>query len=483
MAAFFCGKEQHMATTRIIKHYAGKGQTIAGSLAARFDYGLDIKKTGSDGPVRAYGCDHETAEAEFTLAKAQYLATTGRKQKIGSDVLCYQIRQSFKPGEVTPELANEIGYDFAMRWTKGRFAFFVATHTDRKHIHNHIYYNSTSLDCKRKFRDFLGSARAVRRLSDRICFENNLSVVHKPRLKSRGIFKHYGEWLGGNKEPTFKELLKMAVDKVMSQNPGDFESFLLMMADEGFEHKLGRGGVLSFRTTGQERYTRLRPSTLGSGYGLEEIRAAISGGPPIPKIKENNKPVRVNLIIDIQKKMREGKGAAYRKWATVHNLKQMAAALQYLQENDLLRYEDLEAKTETAMARFNTAGEKLKQTEASIKRNVRLKKATVDYAKTRPVFQEYKKQKYSRKFLVEHEADIAIYRSAQAEMKELLQGAKLPKMDELKTEWQTLQTTNKSQYAEYKAAQKDMRGVITVKANIDHLLGIDGKDKHKEMEK
>ena len=97
---------------------------------------------------------------------------TGREQKRDADVLCYQIRQSFKPGEITPEEANRIGYETAMRWTKGRHAFFVATHTDKAHIHNHIYYNAIALDCSRKYRDFLGSGRALRRLSGRVCMGN-----------------------------------------------------------------------------------------------------------------------------------------------------------------------------------------------------------------------------------------------------------------------------------------------------------------------
>ena len=162
------------------------GPTIAQSLKERFDYGKNPNKTEGGELISSYGCDHMTADAEFLLSKAKYKAATGREQRRDADVLCYQIRQSFKPGEITPEEANRIGYEMAMRWTKGKYAFFVATHTDKAHIHNHIYYNSTSLDCTRKFRDFIGSGRAVRRLSDRICLENDLSVITNPTLHSKG---------------------------------------------------------------------------------------------------------------------------------------------------------------------------------------------------------------------------------------------------------------------------------------------------------
>ena len=105
----------------------------------RFDYGQNPDKTEGGELISSYGCDHMTADAEFLLSKAKYKAATGREQRRDADVLCYQIRQSFKPGEITPEEANRIGYETAMRWTKGKYAFFVATHTDKAHIHNHIY--------------------------------------------------------------------------------------------------------------------------------------------------------------------------------------------------------------------------------------------------------------------------------------------------------------------------------------------------------
>ena len=184
----------YTATTYLKRHKISKGDTIAKSLKDRFDYGMNPDKTQEGELISSYECDHMTANAEFLLAKAKYRAITGREQRGESDVLCYQIRQSFMPGEITPEEANRIGYETAMRWTKGKYAFFVATHTDKKHIHNHIYYNSTSLDCTHKFRDFIGSARALRRLSDQVCLENALSVITAPKLHSQGQYAHYGVW-------------------------------------------------------------------------------------------------------------------------------------------------------------------------------------------------------------------------------------------------------------------------------------------------
>ena len=470
-----------MATTYIKPYKVSSGLSAVQTMRERFDYGLDPKKCAA---VSSYHCEPETAHAEFMLAKSQYEAITGRDAEKGR--LFFQIRQAFPPGEISVEETQKIGYETAMRWTKGKYQFFVCTHNDRGHLHNHIYYNATAEDSTRKFHNFLGSTFHLRRLSDRVCLEHNLSVIADPKQRSKGQFKHYGEWLVGEKQPSFQQRLKAAIDNALHEKPEDFNAFLAGMAAAGFEHKWGRGGVLSFRAPdfGQERFTRLRSSTLGDGYGLDDILAIIEGRAPLPKEWATPAaPRKVNLIIDIQEKMSQGKGAVYQRWASVYNLKQMAAALQYLLENNLLVYEDLAAKAEAAAARMHSAGSGLQQTETAMKRNAELKKAIADYARTRPVFEDYKAKKYSNKYLAEHEADIAVYRAAQAMMKELLQGEKLPKMDALKAEWQTLTAAKKSGYSDYRAAQRDMREVVTVKANIDHLLGIVGRDKNKEMER
>lgn len=478
----FYGKEgPRIATTYIKTHHISKGETIAQSLADRFDYGQNPEKTQEGELISSYECDHKTADAEFLLSKAKYKAVTGREQKRDADVLCYQIRQAFSPGEITPEDANRFGYETAMRWTKGSHAFFVATHTDRNHIHNHIYYNSTSLDCTRKFRDFLGSARAVRRLSDRICLENGLSVVERPKLHSKGKYQHYGEWQG-NKPPTFQEQIKAQIDICLAEKPPDFDTFLQAMAAAGFEVKHRRGGGISFRAPGQERFTQLRASTLGEGYGPEDIQAIIEGRVALPKSRARS-PRRVSLIVDIQSRMRDGKGPGYQRWATVYNLKQMAAALQYLQENGLMDYAELEQKAAEATDRFHTLSDSIKDTEAALSVNRELMGATVDYAKTRPVFDGYKAAKYSRKYLAEHEADIATHRAARATMDRVLNGGKLPKMDTLKAEGRELTAKKKAAYGEYRAARKDMQEIVTVKANIDHLLGLTDGQKNKEQER
>ena len=425
-----------------------------------------------------------TADAEFLLAKAKYKAITGREQKWDADVLCYQIRQSFKPGEITPEEANRVGYETALRWTKGNHAFFVATHTDRQHIHNHIYYNSTSLDCTRKYRDFFRSGRALRRLSDRVCIEHELSVIQNPKLHSKGRFRHYGQWLGDARQPSQKEQLRAIIDEVLAQPPADLPAFLSTLEAAGVQVIHGRGGVLSFQLPGFERPARWRSSTLGDGYGPEDVQAVLDGRAPARAGGSGDarpKARRFNLVIDIQQRMAQGKGPGYERWAKLYNLKQMAAALQFLQENGLTDYAELESKTEAAVDRAHALAGELRAVEAELGRTSALMGAVVQYAKTRPVFDGYKAARYSKKYLAQHEAELADYRAARATMNELLDGEKLPKMDVLKKKRRELAEQKKALSTRYRTAQKEMREIVTAKGNIDHLLGLTGGRADKEQ--
>ena len=462
----------------MLQRHANEGESIAEAIRDCLDYGKNPEKTEDGKYISSYECDPATVAAEFLLAKARYKAMTGREQKKGSDVLCYQIRQSFYPGEITPEEANRISYELAMRWTKGRHAFIVTTHTDKQHIHSHIYYNSTTLDCTRKFRNFWGSSFALRRLSDRLCLENGLSIVENPKPRSKGKFRNYGEWQAGQKKPlTYQDRLRAAIDTALTKKPADFPAFLSLMEQAGYEVKQQRGGI-SFRAPGQERFTRLRSATLGEGYNEADIRVALSGSRQRPGQPRQ----KIILAIDIQSRL-QGKGPGYERWAKVFNLKQMAAALAYLQDNGLTDYEQLEQKATAATEHFHKLSDQIKSTEAALHTNMELKAATVQYAKTRPVFEKYKASKYSKKFLAEHEADIELYRAACADFKAILGGAKLPKMDTLKEEGRKLSEQKKKLYAEYRKAKADMQEVTTIKANIDYLLGYSEPGRKKEQER
>ncbi|MHB8964281.1 MAG: relaxase/mobilization nuclease domain-containing protein, partial [Saccharofermentanales bacterium] len=258
-----------MATTRLIPMHVIKGQTVIHTVNERLAYAIDPSKTQNKVLVSSYGCDPATAAAEMLLCKREYETVVGRGEEKRSDILLYQIRQSFKPGEVTPEQAQKIGYELAMSFTKGKYQFVVSTHVDHAHIHNHIIYNSTAIDHSGKFRNFKGSSFAIRKISDRLCLEHGLSIIETPQHGH----KHYGKWLGDKKPLTWQDKLRVAIDSTIAQKPKDFCTFLKLMENAGYELKQGK--LLAFRAKGQQKFTRLR--SLGDGYSEEEIRAVITG--------------------------------------------------------------------------------------------------------------------------------------------------------------------------------------------------------------
>ena len=185
-----------MATTRIIPLHAGKGRTVGKAISDIIDYVKNPEKTDHGRLITSYQCDSRVADAQFLLDKQTYAARTGRVRG-ADDVIAYHLRQSFVPGEITPEEANRLGVELARRFTKGKHAFIVCTHIDKAHVHNHIIWNSTTLECDRKFRNFWGSTRAVHRLSDTICIENGYSIVEAPKRRGQS----YNKWLGDAASP------------------------------------------------------------------------------------------------------------------------------------------------------------------------------------------------------------------------------------------------------------------------------------------
>ncbi len=465
-----------MATTRIISMHVTNGGTVAGCLSDRTAYSMNPEKTNGGELISSFACTPETADAEFLLSKRQYATLTGRTQE--SDVIAYQIRQSFKPGEVTPEKANKLGYELAERFLKGKHAFIVATHCDRAHTHNHIIFNSTSLDCKRKFHDFLGSGKAVARLSDMICLEHNLSVIEHPRLGNNS----YNKWLGSNAKPSHRELLRTAIDGALEKKPSDIDALLTLLRDAGYEIK--RGKNISFKAQGEERFIRL--SSLGEGYSDAELRAVISGEKQHTPKKSHKKrditaPKKTSLLIDIQAKLDAGMGGGFRQWATVQNLKQMAQTVMYLQQHDLADYAELVKKTGDAMAKYNALSAKIKAAETRMSEIAVLKTHIINYSKTRDIYAGYKAAGYSKKYLSEHEGDIILHKAAKKAFDELGM-KKLPTVKTLQEEYSRLLAEKKADYAEYRTSRGEMRELLIHKQNIDRILGIEAQERDKEKE-
>lgn len=463
-----------MATTRIIPMHRNKGKSIAQCLQARTKYAKNPKKTANGQLVSSFACDPESVDAEFLLSKREYRILTGRAQE--RDVIAYQVRQSFKPGEITPKEVNRVGYEFAARFLKENHAFIVATHIDKSHIHNHIIWNSTTLDCTRKFRNFWGSTKAVQRLSDTLCIEHGLSIIEHP--KGKGI--HYGQWLGDQKKPSHRERLCAAIDAAMEQKPKDFETLLTLLQEAGYEVKSGK--QFAFRSQEQKRFIRL--DTLGEEYSQEALSAVLAGKTMHrPRTKTKRFTVQeekqVNLLVDIQAKLQAGKGAGYEHWAKRFNLKQMAQTMIYLDEHGLKDYDVLAEKTADASKRYRDLSAQIRTAEKRLAEIAVLRTHIRNYSKTRDVYSGYRQAGYSAKYRAEHEADILLHKAAKKAFDEL--GVKkLPTVKSLNSEYAELLAEKKAAYIDYHSVRDEMKELLTIKANVDRILEVNTHNEKRE---
>ena len=458
-AAFsFCREVVKLAATRLIALHKNKGKSVAACLKSRTDYAQNPDKTQQGELVSSYECSPLTVDEEFMLSKRQYELMTGRRQK--SDVIAYQIRQSFKPGEITAEEANKVGYELAMRFTKGKHAFVVATHTDRQHIHNHVIFNSTALDGTRKFRDFFFSALAVQRLSDLICLEHQLSVIEIKPYRKRQKRTLYPP------KESNRDRLCGIIDSILAEKPKDYEDFLQKLEQQGYEVK--RGKYTSVKGARQKRFIRFR--TLGAGYSEEELKAVIAGKTEHrPRQTQPFQEPPFQLLVDIQAKLSEGKSEGYARWAKKYNLKEMSKTLIFLQEHKIGSADELNERTAAATEKYHQLGDSIKAAETRMAEIAVLKTHIINYAKTHEVYTAYRKAGYSKAFLEAHREEITLHKAAKAAFDEAgLQ--KLPKVKELDAEFAELLTKKKSAYPDYRKARNEMQELVRAQKNVERFF-------------
>ena len=449
-----------LAATRLIALHKNKGMTVAACLKNRTDYIENPDKTEQGQYVSSYACSALTSDEEFMLTKRQYDFVNGRRQK--SDVIAYQIRQSFRPGEITAEEANKVGYELAMRFTKGKHAFVVATHTDRQHIHNHVIFNSTALDGTKKFRNFFFSALAVQRLIDLICLEHQLSVIEIKPYRERQKRTLYPP------KESNRDRLCGVIDNILSEKPKDYEDFLQRLEQQGYEVK--RGKYTSVKGTRQKRFIRFR--TLGAGYSEEELKAVIAGEAehhPRQKQKRIIPEQKFQMLVDIQAKLAEGKSMGYARWAKRYNLKEISKTLIFLQEHKIGSIKEMQERVDAATTRYHELGDSIKAAETRMAEIAVLRTHIVNYARTRPVYDAYRKAGYSKSFLDTHREEITLHKAAKAAFDEAgLQ--KLPKVKELDAEFAELLTQKKEAYPDYRKARNEMQELVRARKNVEQFF-------------
>ena len=454
-----------MAATRLIPMHVNKGKTIAQSLGDRTDYAKNPEKTDKGELVTGYQCDPMTVDEEFLLSKRQYEQITGRRQR--HEVIAYQIRQSFKPGEITPEEANRLGQELALRFTKGKYAFIVATHTDRAHVHNHIVFNSTSIDGTRKFKNFWLSSIALQKVSDLVCLENGLSVITPKPYRERAKRTDYPRRVKN------RDVLCEDIDAVLQKKPGSFEAFLQELKALDYEIKCGKH--ISVKGKNQVRFIRL--SSLEEGYTEADLRAHVLGQQehkPRAKRNRHTDARPFNLVIDIQSKL-QNKGAGYQRWASVYNLKQMSKTLLFLRDHKIESMEQMDQLVQQQTAKRDALLSSIQQSEKRLAEIGTLKKHIINYSKTRATYEEYRKAGYSKKFLEAHREEITIHKAAKAAFDEL--GVKkLPRVKDLSIEYAEVLAAKKQAYAEYRLVKNDAQELLIAQQNVASLYDAERKE-------
>ena len=434
---------------------------IKSTLKKALDYIENPDKTDNKLLVSSFACSYETADIDFEILLAQAY------QK--GNNLAHHLIQSFAPGEATAEQAHEIGRQLADEVLQGKYPYVLTTHIDKGHVHNHLIFCAVDMVNHRKYNSNRQSYAYIRRTSDRLCREHGLSVVQPSRDKG----KSYAEWDAGRKGKSWKAKLKAAIDAVIPQAK-DFDDFLRLMAAQGYEIKQGK--FISFRASGQERFTRCK--TLGEAYTEEVIKERIKGRVITRAPKERK---GISLRIDLENNIKAQQSAGYEKWAKLHNLKQAAMTLNFLTEHGIGTYPDLTIKVaEITAARDETAAA-LKTAEHRLADMAVLIKNVTTYKHLRPVALEYRNAKDKAKFRREHESTLILYEAAAKALKE--QGVKkLPDLYALKAEYKRLAEENERLYERYSEAKKQMQEYGIIKQNVDGILRVTpGKEWSQEL--
>ena len=419
-------------------------------------YILNPEKTDEKLLVSSYGCASETAAREFEWTRK----IAEQKGMNPVRIIARHVIQSFEIGEVTPELAHEIGKQFADEILGGKYEYVLTTHIDKDHVHNHLIFNAVDFVDYHAYKSYKRIYYDMREVSDRLCKENGLSVI--PPSQNKGM--SYKEYTEAKRGTSWKQKLKQTIDRLVI-TAKDYDDFLRLMQEAGYEIKPGK--YISFRAEGQERFTRSK--TIGENYTEERIKERIAGRTP-RRSRRQTAPKGISLIGDIQERIRliDSKGYEYKAKLTI--LKEAARTLNYLTENNLLQYADLEKKVEDVHSSYDRTGKELKGVEARLREVQPLIKNISNYQRLKPVYDAFQKAKDKPSFKAKHEAELVIFEAARSTLLAMQGDEKLPSLKTLQAEQQRLLDEQQRLYDERAKLKKEVKQIETIKSNVDTFL-------------
>ena len=419
-------------------------------------YILNPEKTDEKLLVSSYGCASETAAREFEWTRK----IAEQKGMNPVRIIARHVIQSFEIGEVTPELAHEIGKQFADEILGGKYEYVLTTHIDKDHVHNHLIFNAVDFVNYHAYKSYKRIYYDMREVSDRLCKENGLSVIPPSQNKGMG----YKEYTEAKRGTSWKQKLKQTIDRLVI-TAKDYDDFLRLMQEAGYEIKTGK--YISFRAEGQERFTRSK--TIGENYTEERIKERIAGRTP-RRSQRQATPKGISLIGDIQERIRLIDSKGYEHKAKLTILKEAARTLNYLTENNLLQYADLEKKVEDVHISYDRTGKELKAVEARLREVQPLIKNISNYQRLKPVYDAFQKAKDKPSFKTKHEAELVIFEATRSTLLAMQGDEKLPSLKTLQAEQQRLLEEQQRLYDERAKLKKEEKKIETIKSNVDTFL-------------
>ena len=437
-----------MAVTKI--------KAIRGTLSKAIAYILNPEKTDEKLLVSSYGCASETAAREFEWTRR----IAEQKGMNPVRIIARHVIQSFEIGEVTPELAHEIGKQFADEILGGKYEYVLTTHIDKDHVHNHLIFNAVDFVDYHAYKSYKRIYYDMREVSDRLCKENGLSVI--PPSQNKGM--SYKEYTEAKRGTSWKQKLKQTIDRLVI-TAKDYDDFLRIMQEAGYEIKPGK--YISFRAEGQDRFTRSK--TIGENYTEERIKERIAGRTP-RRSQRQTTPKGISLIGDIQERIRLIDSKGYEHKAKLTILKEAARTLNYLTDNNLLQYADLEKKVEDVHSSYDRTGKELKGVEARLREVQPLIKNISNYQRLKPVYDAFQKAKDKPGFKAKHEAELVIFEAARSTLLAMQGDEKLPSLKTLQAQQQRLLDEQQRLYDERAKLKKEVKQIETIKYNVDTFL-------------
>ena len=486
-------------------------------------------------------------EEDFAVACLRSNLRYGKNQK-REDVKSHHYIISFDPRDgtdngLTVDKAQSLGEEFCNEHFPGHQAI-VCTHPDGHNhsgnIHVHIVINSLRIEavpllpymdrpadtkdgCKHRCTD--AAMEYFKSEVMEMCHRENLyqiDLLHgsKNRVTEREYWAQKKGQLALDKEnaareatgqptkptkfETDKAKLRRTIRQALSQ-AGSFDEFSSLLLREGVTVKESRGR-LSYLTP--DRTKPITARKLGDDFdkaavlvlltqnahrAAEQSKAILEYPAAVKKLSQGEKTTKttpadntLQRMVDREAKRAEGNGVGYDRWASLHNLKQMAATHNFLMENELLDLDKLDAAVESSRKALSEARESLRGIEQSISDKKSLRKVVNDYRRTRPTIDAHKKLsgRKAENYRQSHEAEFIIYEAALRQLKVLAPGKKLPATSKLNTEIEALISEKNAAYNTYRTAKAEYEQLATAKRNAEQILhGTPSRQKKHEQER